>query len=179
MTAAPITATCTATFPLAGAPAAPCDRQPHATGLHTAEVAGVGFVWSDRDANPLPDWERALRDAARGVYGDDVPRTRARRIEAVGCAMLTLSAHRWVVSDVTADGCTCGWEGDDYDRHVAERLYATGALDPTAPAVGLVIEAARNHAKKLRHTPDWWERLTPEARQLVFAIDTLDAGGGA
>jgi hypothetical protein len=131
--------------------------------------------------------EAAVIAAIRSIHGDDVPRTRARRIEAVGCAMLTLNAHQWMGSLQREENgpitfsCRCGLEvlPEDHARHVAEQLYATGALDPTAPAVGLVIEAARNHAKKLRHTPDWWERLTPEARQLVFAIDTLDAGGGA
>lgn len=178
MTAAPIAATCTATFPLAGAPAAPCDRQPHATGLHTAEVAGVGFVWSDRGTDPLPDWEQATLDAVRAVYGDDVPRTRARRIEAVGCAMLTLRAHEWLPGrpgEPTEPDCHCGWVGPDHARHVAEQLYATGALDPNAAPVVRFVRAAKALVERIGPGR---RVATNETRELLAAYEGLYAGGG-
>ena len=51
--------------------------------------------------------------------------------------------------------------------------------EPHAVAVDIaeqaVIAAARRHADRMRITPRWQERLTPEARQLVEAVLTLDA----
>ena len=123
----------------------------------------------------------ATSAAVRAAYGDDLPPAAAGRVEAVGCATITLQSHQWLprLPSSTVDNCClCGWGGDNHELHVAEQLYATGALGRIPPAVALVVEAARNHAAKMRHTPDYQTRLTPEARQVVAAVDTLDNPGG-
>jgi hypothetical protein len=177
MTAAPVTATCTAVFPLVGGPAVTCDRQPHTTRLHTAETGGVPFAWSDRDTNPLPDWEQATLDAVRAVYGNDLPRTRHGRIEAVGCAMLTLNAHEWI--DGANPHCVCGWPDAEADgskkhaQHVAEQLYATGALDPRAPAVAVVLDRVADLAHRMRGRPS----SIGEINAVIAAHDALTGGG--
>ena len=171
------TATCAARFPMAGGPDVACDRRPHGGRLHTGERGGVEFCWSDPDDDPLPDWEAATLAAVRDAYGDDLPPTAAARIEAIGCALITLQAHQWLSSLAEEDYCRCWWRGDDHERHVAEQLWTTGALDRHAAPVAEVVAAARAYADRQRHTPDWAVRLTTDARRLVVAVDAL--GGGS
>lgn len=47
-------------------------------------------------------------------------------------------------------------------------------MSATQPTAEAVIAAARDLARRYRHTPDWDERLTPEARRLVEAVNALD-----
>lgn len=44
------------------------------------------------------------------------------------------------------------------------------AVEPVTPD----FTAARARADRYRHTPRWWERLTPEAVRFVQAVDAYD-----
>lgn len=48
------------------------------------------------------------------------------------------------------------------------------AFDEPADTTQAVVDAARALARRMKHTPNWEERLLPQARALVEAVDAHD-----
>ena len=59
-------------------------------------------------------------------------------------------------------------------RHRAAAHRARPMTAAERDAMWEVLSRARDLAARYRHTPDWQERLTPEARRLVEAVLELD-----
>lgn len=193
MTAAPIPATCPARVPSRVAPGRwPCDRHLHTDRLHTAVVDCTPLYWAD----PVDELDDAAADELfrqiHEAYGEGLPGDEEGRLAAIGSAVITLQQHQrldW--PEVARVSCGCGWTGDDHNRHVAEQLWATGALcghnaldgDPAGTgALAAEMVAALGRDDEVNRAAiglvDYWRRyitdghsLSREALALVAAVD--------
>jgi hypothetical protein len=176
MTAAPVSATCTAQVTDETNTWA-CTS--HFAGWHVADLGPTGGMrlWLDPDDRGFAPWEAPTLTRVRAAVGDDMAPDAAARLEALASATITLRNHRWLgmrPDDLDTHQCSCGWSGADHERHIADQLYATGALDRDSAPVVRVVRAATAMVERIGPV----RRLsTKEAGELVAAVTAL--GGGS
>lgn len=167
MTAAPLAAVCRARVPAHLSDLGHHCNADHFGNLHVCRLpGGAMFVWPDDTTDITDQW--------RGVTGEDLTAADAARVEAIGTAAITLQAHRWMGWNIdTEHDCSCGWQGDDHELHVAEQLWALGALDRHAGPAVAVVKAATEQVAYWKGMPGGTSRLRDEPKALIAAVDAL------